>query len=340
MGTLFWLLATALAVPVAGVVYQKLSERSDRRRHQKTGRLVRVGSSTIYVFDVGPSRKDSTSRPTVLFESGIGATSQNWLNLQRAIAADYRAVSYERAGLGWSTGRSSMPTPKFLSPELHDLLEAAGIRGPYVIVAHSFGGLVARQFAADYPGEVLGLLLVDPMRPGDWPPLREAGRVSMDRGISLARAGRIFARVGLSRLFMRSTLLGSGRLARFLCRLGGEHAQDLMDRILCETGKMPREAWPSVVANWSRPEFYRTLESYLRHIPETVAAMHAAPPLELPVVVLTPVSNTPLNDEQLQAISSKATQVIAPESAHWVHLDQPELVLREFHQLVAVCTQS
>ena len=291
------------------------------------------------MYDVGPLRKDSESRPTVLFESGIGATSQNWLNLQRAVAADYRTVSYDRPGLGWSSGRSSRPTPQFLSPELHDLLEAAAIAGPYIIVAHSFGGLVARQFAANYPGEVLGLLLIDPMRPGDWPPLREAARDSMAQGIRLARLGRIFARVGLSRLFMRSTLLGSRRLARFLCRIGGEHAQNLMDRMLCEAGKMPREAWPAVVANWSRPGFYRTLESYLRHIPETVAAMHAAAPLDLPVTVLTPVSTTPLSEKQLKAISWKGNQVIVPGSAHWVHLDQPELVLREFHQLVTVCTR-
>lgn len=339
MRTLLWLLTTVAAAPVAGVIYQKLSERSDRRRHQ-TGRLLQVGSSTIYLYDVGPSRKDSTSGPTVLFESGIGATSQNWLSLQRAIAADYRAVSYERAGLGWSTGLSSMPTPKFLSPELHALLEAAAIPGSYVIVAHSFGGLVARQFAADYPREVLGLLLVDPMRPEDWPPFKESTRASMNQGRRLALAGRLLARVGLSRLFMRSTLLGSGRFARLLCRIGGEHAQDLMDRMLCETGKMPREAWPAVIANWSRPGFYRTLESYLRHIPESVAEMHAAAPLDLPVVVLTPVSAKPLSEEQLQAISSKATQVIAQESAHWVHLDQPELVLREFHQLVTRCNRN
>ena len=61
MRTLFWLLASVAAVPVAGAVYQKLSERSDRRRHQKTGVLIRVGSSKIYVYDVGPSRKDSTA---------------------------------------------------------------------------------------------------------------------------------------------------------------------------------------------------------------------------------------------------------------------------------------
>ena len=339
MRTLFWLLVTAAAVPVAGAVYQKLSERSDRRRYRKSGTLVRTGSSTIYLYDARPGQEDSASGPTVLFESGIGATSQNWLRLQRAIACEYRAVSYDRAGLGWSSGRVSKPTPQTLSRELHDLLNEAGIPGPYVVVAHSFGGLVARQFAADYPSEVLGLLLVDPMRPEDWPPLSQSGTASVEQAIRLARAGRVLASVGLSRLFMRSTLLGSRRIAGFLCRFGGKHAQNLMDRMLCEAGKMPRESWPAVVANWSRPGFYRTLEAYLCHIPESVAAIHAAPPLDVPVVVLTPIGVTPLTEQQLQAISSDAIQVIAPASAHWIHLDEPELVLREFRRLLAVCTE-
>lgn len=339
MSKLFWLLATAAAVPIAGAVYQKLSERSDRRRYRRGGTLVRVGSSTIYLYDARPAPDDSASGPTVLFESGIGATSQNWLHLQRAVACEYRAVSYDRAGLGWSSGRVFKPTPKTLSRDLHHLLQAAGIPGPYVIVAHSFGGLVARQFAADYPGEALGLLLVDPMRPEDWPPLSESGTASVDQGIRLARAGRVAASVGLSRLFMRSTLLGSRRLAGFLCRIGGKHAQNLMDRMLCEAGKMPPESWPAVVANWSRPGFYRTLEAYLRHIPESVTAMHTAPPLDIPVAVLTPVSATPLTEQQLQAISSDAIQVTAPASAHWIHLDEPELVLDEFRRLLAACTE-
>ncbi|HKO19115.1 MAG TPA: alpha/beta hydrolase [Acidobacteriaceae bacterium] len=339
MRKLFWLPIAAAAIPLAGVVYQKLSERSDRRRYGNNGRLVRVGSKTIYVNDARHAREDSGPHPTILFESGIGATSQNWLQLQSAIASEYRAVSYDRAGLGWSSGQVTSATPKVLARELHDLLKMAGIAGPYVVVAHSFGGLVARQFAADYPGEVLGLLLVDPMRPEDWPPLGNLGMASVTQGIRLARAGRVAAQVGLSRLFMRSTLLGSRRVAGFLCRIGGEPAQNLMDRMLCEAGKMPRESWPAVVANWSRPGFYRTLEAYLRSIPEAVTEMHAAAPIDLPVTVLTPISATPLTQEQIRSISSKAIQVFAPASAHWIHLDEPELVLREFHRLLSVCAQ-
>ena len=335
MRKLFWVLLGVAAVPVSGVIYQKLCAWSDRRRYCTLGRLVRLPTSTVYLYDVGPLHQDSTTGVTVLFESGIGATSQNWIAIQRAIAAHSRAVSYDRAGLGWSSAATCTPTPEHLAGELRALLAESKISGPYLLVAHSFGGLVARRFAADYPADVLGLVLVDPMRPDDWPPLADAAEASVSRGIRLARGGHIAACVGLSRLFMRSTLLGSRRIARLLCRIGGEPTQNLMERILCEVGKMPPEVWPSVVANWSRPQFYRTVEAYLRSIPETAIAMHAAPPLSLPVTVLTPITATPLTNSQLRAISSNAQQLIAPASAHWIHLDEPELVLAAIRELLA-----
>ena len=333
MRILFWLLAGVVAAPFCGAAYQKLGVWSDRRRYMRGGRLVRVGEGSIYVCDMGTERDRG---PTILFESGIGATSQNWLRLQRDVAAHSRAVSYDRAGLGWSTAALTDATPRGLARDLHELLEAAQIPGPYIVVGHSYGGLVARRFAADYPDLAAGLVLVDPMRPADWPPLNEAGKQPLKTAIKLVRVGEIAARIGAARLFMRSVLLGSGRVARALCRLGGEPAKTLMDRMLCEVGKMPGEVWPSVVANWSRPRFFRTLEAYLRAVPETVTAAHKALPLDLEVAVLTPVSATALSEAELGAISRKARQIIAPRSAHWVHLDEPELVLAAIQEMAAL----
>jgi len=337
MRRLFWLVATVALVPFAGVIYQKLGEQADRRRYRSAGRLVRVGSLSLYVRDAAPEPDIANSSPTIIFESGIGATSQNWTALQQTLAQHVRTLSYDRAGLGWSSSRISTPTPEQLARELRALLSAAGVPPPYFLVAHSFGGLVARHFAAAYPSEVVGLVLIDPMRPEEWPPLNQ--NASVERGIRLAQMGRIAARFGLARLFMRSMLLGSRGIARALCRLGGEPARSLMDRMLCEVGKMPCEVWPSVVANWSRPEFFRTLEAYLQAIPQTIEEMHGRKPLTLPVVVLTPRSADPLTGSQLRAISSNARQVIAPDSAHWIHLDEPDLVLASIQEMLAALSQ-
>jgi pimeloyl-ACP methyl ester carboxylesterase len=338
MRRLFWLVAAVAVVPFVGVIYQKLGEQADRRRHGSSGMLVPVGYLSLSVRDAAPELEIANSSPTIVFESGIGATSQNWTALQRIVAQHVRTFSYDRAGLGWSSSRTSTPTPEHLSRELRALLSAAGVPSPYLLVAHSFGGLVARRFAAAYPSEVVGLVLIDPMRPDDWPPLNQTA--SIERGIRLARVGRMAARFGLTRLFMRSMLLGSHRIARALCHLGGEPAQNLMDRMLCEVGKMPHEVWPSVAANWSRPEFFRTLEAYFRAIPQTIEEMHGRVPLAVPVVVLTPISAAPLSASQLRAISCKARQVIAPASAHWIHLDEPELVLAAIREMLAAARQN
>jgi pimeloyl-ACP methyl ester carboxylesterase len=332
MRKLLWLLAVLAAPALGGLLYQKFGTWTDRRRYARIGRMVRTAMTSVYVNELGPT---GATAPTVIFESGIGATSQNWLRLQREVARQVRTISYDRPGLGWSLPTNSAPTPQILASGLRSLLTAAQIPGPYMMVGHSFGGLVGRQFAADYPDEVLGLVLVDPMRPEDWPPLNDAGEASLARSMKLATAGMLLARFGITRLFMRSTLMSSGRLASLLCRIGGEAAQTLMDRMLCEVGKMPPEAKPAVVANWSRPEFYRTLRAYLRSVPATVTAMHSAAPLTMPVIVLTPVTATPLTEAQLQAISSNARQVIAQESAHWVHLDEPAIVLSAIRDILA-----
>jgi pimeloyl-ACP methyl ester carboxylesterase len=331
MRKLLWLLAVLAAPALGGLLYQKFGTWTDRRRYARIGRMVRTAMTSVYVNELGPT---GATAPTVIFESGIGATSQNWLRLQREVARQVRTISYDRPGLGWSLPTNSAPTPQILASGLRNLLTAAQIPGRYIVVGHSFGGLVARQFAADNPDEVLGLVLADPMRPEDWLPLNSAGEASLARSIKLTTAGMLLARVGLTRLFMRSTLIRSGRIARLLCRLGGEPAQTLMDRMLCEVGKMPPEARPAVVANWSQPEFYRTLRAYLHSVPTSVVTMLSTAPVTVPVTVLTPITATPLTEAQLQRISSKARQVIAPASGHWVHLDQPELVLSAIRDML------
>lgn len=100
--------------------------------------------------------------PTVVFESGWAADSGAWTKVLPMAASSRRACSYDRAGYGES---DSGPNPRDASAivgDLHAGLHAAGIRGPYLLVGHSAGGLYVRLFAARHPQEVVGLVLVDP----------------------------------------------------------------------------------------------------------------------------------------------------------------------------------
>ena len=330
MPLLLSILALIAALLTAGVVYQRLGERSDRRRYTGDGRWIDIGGKRrLYLVEKG------SSGPTVIFEAGIAATNLNWFHIQEAVSRFASTASYDRGGLGWSSPARTARTPSNIAAELHQLLEGAGIKPPYILVGHSFGGLVMRRFALDYPEEVSGIVLVDPMRIEEWPPLDPGKQSEIDRGRKLFRIAIPAARIGLARLAVTSLFLRSGRTAQHLAGAAGNGGQHVLDRVKDEVGKLPREIWPIVAAHWSRPSIYAGMRRHVEAVPDTVREMRNAEPIQqIPVRVLTPGNSTPLTDEQIGRIGNQVQQVIAPASAHWIHLDQPGLVIDSIREMV------
>jgi pimeloyl-ACP methyl ester carboxylesterase len=98
---------------------------------------------------------------------------------------------------------------------------------------------------------------------------------------------------------------------------------------------MPKGVWPSVAAHWSRPGYYAGMRSHVEAVPDTVREMQDAEPIhDIPVLLLTPGTSTPLSDECVRRIGDNVQQVIAPASAHWIHLDEPELVIDSIREMV------
>ena len=112
----------------------------------------------------------------VVFDAGLGATHETWHWVWPDVAKFARVFLYDRAGIGRSEGGTGPRTSERLVEELHALLLAAGMRGPYVLVGHSLGGLNMQLFTCRYPSEVTALVLVEPT-PLDFP-AREATLVS------------------------------------------------------------------------------------------------------------------------------------------------------------------
>ncbi len=129
-------------------------------------------------FDVGGFdlwiHCEGTGSPTILLESGLGSGSYAWPSVFSVMAAETRTCKYDRAGLGDSDARPGYPATSAgtMAGEAHRLLEAAGIAGPFVLVGHSFGGMIVRLFAHAYPTDVAGIVLVDASSghqfEGDW----------------------------------------------------------------------------------------------------------------------------------------------------------------------------
>jgi pimeloyl-ACP methyl ester carboxylesterase len=102
--------------------------------------------------------------PTVVAEAGYDASGISaFSDLMGPLSGIAHVCTYDRAGIGLSDSRPDDVHVTSLSQanELHTLLQAANISPPYVFVAHSYGGFIARLFAATYRAETAGLVLVD-----------------------------------------------------------------------------------------------------------------------------------------------------------------------------------
>ncbi len=332
-----WIFWPALLLILIGFVYQCVGSHRDRVRYAGAGRWVKIGKGCrLYLLEQG------SGGPTVLFEAGIGATNLNWRHIQKAVSRFTGTASYDRGGLGFSSRCRTARTPGNIAQELHDLLKSANIKPPYILVGHSFGGLVMRRYALLYPEEVCGVVLVDPMRCEDWPPLNPSKQSQLELGRRLIRYAQPIAVCGLTRLAVTSLFRRtkkqkgiSGNLAGATVS-GGRH---VISRITDEVGKMPREVWPVVAAHWSRPSFYEGMRRHIDSIPDTVMEMDQAEPIrEIPVMVLTPGKSTPLSLQCLSRIGDNVQQVIAPASEHWIHLDEPDLVIGSIREMVATAS--
>jgi pimeloyl-ACP methyl ester carboxylesterase len=149
---------------VAGVLLQAFAAGRDAAQYRPPGRMVDVGGYRIHMQVMG----EGFSGPTVVLDAGLDSFSTNWYWVQTALASSMRVVAYDRAGLGWSDDGSPPRDAHHSAADLHAALQQAGVGGPYVLAGHSYGGLVVRAFADQYPDEVVGLVLVDASHPDQW----------------------------------------------------------------------------------------------------------------------------------------------------------------------------
>ena len=127
-------------------------------------RSVRVKGTLMQVRVLTPP-ESAAGRPVVVFESGAGTGSSAWSPVLADVASFATAVAYDRAGIGGSDADGQAPTPRHVAERLHALLDEIGLKPPYVLVGHSWGGLLIRMFVAMYPADVGGLVYVDPTDP-------------------------------------------------------------------------------------------------------------------------------------------------------------------------------
>lgn len=170
---------------------------------QGPGRLVGIGGGrSLYLVCVG------SGSPTVVLEAGFGANTLSWHDVQPEVGHSTRTCAYDRAGTGNSVAPPGVRDARDEIADLRRLLDRAGIPAPYVLVGHSYGGVVARVFAHLYPAETAGLVLIDTTgRDGRrrqlaiWPrsqapKIRTGVATTVIGGVDLAAGEALASRVG------------------------------------------------------------------------------------------------------------------------------------------------
>jgi pimeloyl-ACP methyl ester carboxylesterase len=157
-----WMLVPVVAVlalaPVA-TTYENISVVRDQHTYTAPGTSYEVHGHRLYLDCRGQGS------PTVVLENGLGEVTPSWARIVADVDPTTRVCAYDRAGQGWSQDTASAQDGVAAAQDLHALLSSAGEHGPYLLVGHSIGGTYALTYAAQYPQQVAGMVLLDSSSP-------------------------------------------------------------------------------------------------------------------------------------------------------------------------------
>jgi pimeloyl-ACP methyl ester carboxylesterase len=339
---LLLVIAIGIGIVAAGAIYQALGTAADRRSYPPPGRMIDIGGRRLHLIDRG------ASGPAVIFESGISATCLNWTRVRAEVEGFARACTYDRAWLGWSDPAQSARTTSAIVDDLHTLLAEAHIPGPYIFTGHSFGGLLVCAYAARYPEQVAGLVLLDPLSPKEWLNISPALARTLGRGVKLSRRGALLARIGVVRASLALLMAGGRSVPKLIAKLSSGRGESVISRLVGEVSKMPPETWPMVRAHWCQTKSFLGLAAYLESLPASATEAlalgeHLGQPGTMPVTVLSAASATPEQLEEREAMarrSPRGRHIVVAKSGHWIQLDEPELVVQAIREMAGIIKPS
>jgi pimeloyl-ACP methyl ester carboxylesterase len=217
-----WLLYPAfavLALIALGGAFETVTEATTDNNPPSGGRTYGVAGRSLYL------RCSGSGSPVVVLFNGLGERTPSWAWVEPDVARETRVCVFDRAGQGWSGKGPGRQDAHQLSADVHGLLAAADVPGPYVLAGHSVGGTYALAFAMDYPKDVAGVALIDSSTPYQF------DLPTYSRFYSLWRRGSALlptlARVGVARVFSLNSFSSLPPDARPAARAFGSSPREL-----------------------------------------------------------------------------------------------------------------
>ena len=277
----------------------------------------------------------------VVLEAGIAASSISWSLVQDRVAEFTTVVSYDRAGFGWSHHAAPhRPTALAAAEELALLLERAGIAPPFILVGHSFGGLIVRIFQQTFPEKVAGLVLIDPVTRIEWARATPQRKKTLARGVALSRRGAFLAHMGIVKLALKLLMAGSRVIPKLVAKASAGKGASVTERLTGEVRKLPRELWPVIAAHWSEAQCFEAMADSLEKLPVSVRQIQEGRTLgDLPVIVLSAGTSDELairEHEHDARLSTRGEHVTVPAAAHWIQLDRPDVVIDAIKRVLQI----
>ena len=287
-------------------------------RNPASGRIVDVDGHRMHINCTG------SGSPVLVLEAGGQNDAAIWMGVQPALSKTTTVCSYDRAGTGWSDTQPGPRDADHIAAELHQLLEHAGIKDPFILMAHSIGGLYARDYVTHYPADVVGIVFVDSSTP------------FQDRNPALVRASppktakdKIVDSVLRPWMWNVAVVVGTPRLLG-MCgheHTASEHIGKVQSEEIC---RLRTSAWDEI-DEWDASS------------QETV---NSGPFGALPILILSRdtskgLPNNPLQNEldrrhawnqmqeDLKRLSTRSRRIIARNSAHQITLDRADLIEKE-----------
>jgi pimeloyl-ACP methyl ester carboxylesterase len=260
-------------------------------------------------------------------EAGLGDATTIWAKVWPEVAKTTSVCIYDRAGLGWSDLSPKPRTAKIIVEELYTLLSKAEIPGPYILVGHSIGGVYMRLFAHTYPDKVAGMVLVDSSHEEQMLRAPEA----------FVTFEKTYLRKMIGQMELFKPLAAIGLFALFPSRVP---ADDLMP-------EGAKKAYRAMAAKDTG--FLNTVIAETKAIDTSLAQVREAQLKtvgNIPLIVLSRGQgvlppNAGLTEDvikrfddgwqqmqqEMAEMSSRGKRMVAKKSGHYIHLQQPQLVI-------------